>query len=109
MSRFGSIHLQHWYPNYQNPEYIYPYSGYNIQDIYAYIYIPNLCNLGTNVANGSIPILTLDISSRIYMQILVIWVPMLQMDRSEYWLCSHPPFAAAPVYWPGVEKKRILA
>ena len=22
MSIFGSIHLQHWYPNYENPEYM---------------------------------------------------------------------------------------
>ena len=50
-----------------------------------WIYILDLGNLGTNVANGSIRILTLDITSRIYIiQIFVIWVPMLQMDRSEY-------------------------
>ena len=53
MSIFGSIHLQHWYPNYPNPEYIYiyiyQYSGYNIQNIYPYsgydiqkIYIHNM-------------------------------------------------------------------
>ena len=52
--------------------------------IYIYIYILALGNSGTNVANGSIRILTLDMTSRIYIQILVIWVPMLQMDRSEY-------------------------
>ena len=49
-----------------------------------WIYILDFGNLGTSVANGSIRILTLDITSRIYIQILVIWVPMLQMDRSEY-------------------------
>ena len=62
------------------------YSGCYIQKcIYIYIYVYyDFCNLGTNVANGSIRILTLDITSRIYIQIVVIWVPMLQMDRSEY-------------------------
>jgi hypothetical protein len=48
-----------------------------------WIYIWDFGNLGTNVANGSIRILTLDITSRIHIQILVIRVPMLQMDRSE--------------------------
>jgi hypothetical protein len=60
------------------------YSGCYIQNMDIYIYIMDFGNLGTNVANGSIRILTLDITSRIYIQILVIWVPMLQMDRSEY-------------------------
>ena len=69
------------------------YSGCYIQnmDIYSGCYIQNMdiyildfSNLGTNVANGSIRILTLDITSRIYIQIWVIWVPMLQMDRSEF-------------------------
>jgi len=60
------------------------YSGCYIHIMDIYIYILDLGNLGTNVANGSIRILTLDIASRIYIQILVIWVKMLQMDRSEY-------------------------
>ena len=49
------------------------YSGCYIQnmDIYIYIY-------------SGIYIHIMDITSRIYIQILVIWVPMLQMDRSEY-------------------------
>jgi hypothetical protein len=77
--------------------YMHMYSGCYIQnmDIYIYIwmlypedgylYMLDLGNLGTNVANGSIRILTLDITSRIYIYIyFVIWVPMLQMDRSEY-------------------------
>ena len=61
---------------------IYIYSGCYIQNMG--IYIMDFGNLGTNVANGSIRILTLDITSRIYIQILVIWVPMLQMNHSEY-------------------------
>ena len=60
------------------------YSGCFIQNMDIYKYIMDFGNLGTNVANGSIRILTLDITSRIYIQVLVIWVPMLQMDRSEY-------------------------
>jgi hypothetical protein len=36
--------------------YIYPYYEYNIQNIY-----PDLGNLGTNVANGSVRILTYQI------------------------------------------------
>jgi hypothetical protein len=40
------------------------YSGCYIQNIY--IYIMEFGNLGTNAANGSIRILTLDIISRIY-------------------------------------------
>ena len=68
---------------------LYPEYGYIFWILYPeygyiYIYILDLGNLGTNVANGSIRILTLDITSRIYIQIWVIWVPMLQMDRSEY-------------------------
>ena len=54
------------------------------------IYILDFGNLGTNVANGSIRILTLDITSRIYIPILVMWVPMLQMDRSEHWHIESP-------------------
>ena len=35
MSIFGSIHLQHWYPNYKTkPKNLYPYSGCNIQNTY---------------------------------------------------------------------------
>jgi hypothetical protein len=49
---------------------------------HMYIYMLDFCNLDTNVANGSIRIFTLDLTSRIYIQILVICVPMLQMDRS---------------------------
>ena len=57
------------------------YSGCYIQnmDIYIpdvisriWIYILNFGNLGTNVANVSIRILTLDITSRIYIHILDI-------------------------------------
>ena len=58
------------------------YSGCYIQNMD--VYSLDFGNLGTNVANGSIRILTLDITSRIYIQIRVIWVPMLQMDRSEH-------------------------
>ena len=39
------------------PEYLYPYYGYNIQNIY-----PDFGNLGTNVANGSVRILTYKIA-----------------------------------------------
>ena len=42
------------------------YSGCYIQNMDIYIYILDLGNLGTNVANGSIRILTWDITSRIY-------------------------------------------
>ena len=56
------------------------YSGCYIKNMYIYIYIPDVIsriwiyildfgNLGTNVANGSIRILTLDITSRIYIYI----------------------------------------
>ena len=58
------------------------YSGCYIQNMD--IYIMDFGNLGTNVPNGSIRILTLDITSRIYIKIWIIWVPRLQMDRSEY-------------------------
>jgi hypothetical protein len=59
--------------------YIYIYSGCYIQNMDIFIF--DFVNLGTNVANESIRILTLDIPSRIYIQTLVIWVPMLQMNR----------------------------
>jgi hypothetical protein len=61
---------------------LYPEYGYIY--IYINIYMLGFGKLGTNVANGSIRILTLDIASRIYIQIFVMWVPMLQMDPSEY-------------------------
>jgi hypothetical protein len=49
------------------------------------IYILSFGNLGTNVANGSVRIIDLGYNiQNLYIQIWVIWVPMLHMDRSEY-------------------------
>ena len=43
MSIFGPIHLQHWYPNYQNLDI---YSGCYIQCQYS---DRSICNIGTQI------------------------------------------------------------